>query len=232
MRIRHKLVAENQTSRMTSAGIARSLAAPGLADAALGREDDRMNRDSPATALLVIDAQESFRQRPDEWASTANPDAVGNISRLVDHSREVGDHVVWVTHSEPGSGGVFDPVNGFVRVISDLDPRGDEIAVTKTTVNAFTSTDLEEQLQRLGVGRVIVCGIRTEQCCETTARMASDLGFAVEFVTDATTTSAIEANDRLAAVSGDEIMRRTESILAARGFATVIRTADRVGISA
>ncbi len=191
-----------------------------------------MNSDSPATALLVIDAQESFRQRPDEWAATANPDAIANISRLVDHAREVGDQVVWVTHSEPGSGGVFDPAHGFVRVISDLDPQDDEIAVTKTTVNAFTSTDLEEQLRNLGVGRVIVCGIRTEQCCETTARMAADLGFAVEFVTDATTTSAIAANDGLAAVSGDEILRRTESILAARGFATVIRTADRVGISA
>lgn len=207
------------------------MAADGLAHAALDREDEGMNRDI-ATALLVIDAQESFRQRPDEWAATANPDAVDNISRLVDHAREIGDQVVWVTLSEPGSGGVFDPVNGFVRVISDLDPQGDEIAVTKTTVNAFTSTDLEEQLRQLGVGRVVVCGIRTEQCCETTARMASDLGFAVEFVTDATTTSAIEANDGLAAVSGDEIMRRTESILAAREFATVIRTSDRVGISA
>lgn len=217
---------------MTSAEIERLLTAPGLASGAPGREDERMNSDSPATALLVIDAQESFRQRPDEWAATANPDAIANISRLVDHAREVGDQVVWVTHSEPGSGGVFDPAHGFVRVISDLDPQDDEIAVTKTTVNAFTSTDLEEQLRNLGVGRVIVCGIRTEQCCETTARMAADLGFAVEFVTDATTTSAIAANDGLAAVSGDEILRRTESILAARGFATVIRTADRVGISA
>ena len=137
------------------------MAADGLAHAALDREDEGMNRDI-ATALLVIDAQELFRQRPDEWAATANPDAIDNISRLVDHAREIGDQVVWVTHSEPGSGGVFDPVNGFVRVISDLDPQGDEIAVTKTTVNAFTSTDLEEQLRQLGVGRVVVCGIRTE----------------------------------------------------------------------
>ncbi|WP_295103315.1 isochorismatase family protein, partial [uncultured Microbacterium sp.] len=91
---------------------------------------------------------------------------------------------------------------------------------------------LEDQLRRRGVGRVVVCGIRTEQCCETTARMAADLGFTVEFVTDATTTSAIEATDGLAAVSGDEIMQRTESILAARGFATIVRTADRVGVSA
>ncbi|WP_372985027.1 isochorismatase family protein [Microbacterium sp.] len=191
-----------------------------------------MSHDSPATALLVIDAQESFRQRPDEWAATANPGVIDNISQLVAYARRSGDSVVWVTHSEPGSGGVFDPANGFVRVVSDLDPQSDEIAVTKTTVNAFTSTDLEDQLRRRGVGRVVVCGIRTEQCCETTARMAADLGFMVEFVTDATTTSAIEATDGLAAVSGDEIMQRTESILAARGFATIVRTADRVGVSA
>lgn len=191
-----------------------------------------MSHDSPATALLVIDAQESFRQRPDEWAATANPGVIDNISQLVAYARRSRDAVVWVTHSEPGSRGVFDPANGFVRVVSDLDPQSDEIAVTKTTVNAFTSTDLEDQLRRRGVGRVVVCGIRTEQCCETTARMAADLGFMVEFVTDATTTSAIEATDGLAAVSGDEIMQRTESILAARGFATIVRTADRVGVSA
>ena len=124
-----------------------------------------MSHDSPTTALLVIDAQESFRQRPDEWAATANPGVIDNISQLVAYARRSGDAVVWVTHSEPGSGGVFDPANGFVRVVSDLDPQSDEIAVTKTTVNAFTSTDLEDQLRRRGVGRVVVCGIRTEQCC-------------------------------------------------------------------
>ncbi|WP_314425622.1 isochorismatase family protein [uncultured Microbacterium sp.] len=188
--------------------------------------------DAHTTALLVIDAQESFRQRADEWADTANPDAVDNIARLVDHARRVGHPVAWITHAEPGTGGVFDPALGFVRVFEELEPRADEIAVTKTTVNAFTSTDLERRLRDLGVSAVVVCGIRTEQCCETTARVASDLGFAVEFVTDATTTSAITANDGLAAVSGDEIMRRTESILAARGFATVVRTVDRVGVSA
>lgn len=209
----------------------REMTAHDLSRRASDSEDEQMH-DAHTTALLVIDAQESFRQRADEWADTANPDAVDNIARLVDHARRVGDPVAWVTHAEPGTGGVFDPALGFVRVFEELEPRADEIAVTKTTVNAFTSTDLERRLRDLGVSAVVVCGIRTEQCCETTARVASDLGFAVEFVTDATTTSAIAANDGLAAVSGDEIMRRTESILAARGFATVVRTVDRVGVSA
>lgn len=184
---------------------------------------------SSDTALLVVDAQESFRQRADDWAATANPAVLDNIALLVAHAREVGDAVVWITHSEPGAGGVFDPANGFVRVIEELEPRESEDALTKTTVNAFGSTDLEERLRRAGIRRVVICGIRTEQCCETTARVAADLGFEVEFVTDATTTSAIPAAGALAAVSGGDIMRRTESILSARGFATVTSTRERIG---
>ena len=184
---------------------------------------------SSDTALLVIDAQESFRQRPDDWAATANPAVLDNIALLVDHARTVGDPVVWITHSEPGTGGVFDPALGFVRVIGELAPAADEAAVTKTTINAFTSTDLQERLQGAGIRRVVICGIRTEQCCETTARVAADLGFEVEFVTDATTTSAIPSHGALAAVSGDDIMRRTESILSARGFATITDTKTRIG---
>ncbi|MCR2819909.1 isochorismatase family protein [Microbacterium sp. zg.Y1090] len=184
------------------------------------------------TALLVIDAQESFRQRPDDWAATANPQVFDNIALLVEHARAAGDAVVWVTHAEPGTGGVFDPDSGFVRVVAELDPRADEIHVTKTTVNAFTSTDLQAQLVARGVGTVVVCGIRTEQCCETTARVAGDLGFAVEFVTDATTTSPIAAGPGYAALSGEDLMRRTESVLGAREFAVITTTAHRVRAAA
>jgi len=183
------------------------------------------------TALLVIDAQESFRQRADEWASTANPRAIENIAALVRSARTAGALVVWVTHSEPGSGGVFDPANGFVRLLEEFEPAGDEIEVTKTSVNAFTSTELHEQLARHGVGRLAICGIRTEQCCETTARVANDLGYEVEFVTDATTTSSIPAGPGYAAVSGTELMRRTESILGARGFASIVTTDEWTAVS-
>ena len=184
---------------------------------------------SSDTALLVIDAQESFRHRADDWAATANPAVIDNIALLVAQAREAGGPVLWITHSEPGSGGVFDPASGFVRVIDDLDPRESEAALTKTTINAFASTDLHDRLQQAGVRRVVICGIRTEQCCETTARVAADLGYEVEFVTDATTTSDIPADGPLAAVSGEDIMRRTESILSARGFATITRTRTRIG---
>jgi nicotinamidase-related amidase len=180
------------------------------------------------TALLVIDVQESFRQRSADWQARTNPNVVEQVDRLVTAARAAGDLVVWVLHTEPGSGGVFDPVNGFVRPIEPLAPIDGEPVVRKTSINAFTTTNLHQLLTTNGIREVVICGIRTEQCCETTARVASDLGYDVRFVTDATSTSSIEADGGLAAVGGAEIVARTESVLAARGFATIVTTDEVV----
>lgn len=188
--------------------------------------------ESTLTALLVIDAQESFRQRAAEWAATANPHVLENIARLVEHARGEGSPIFWVTHAEPGTGGVFDPESGFVRVMEEFAPADADIQVRKTSINAFTTTNLHQELTLRGIRCLVICGIRTEQCCETTARVASDLGFHVDFVADATTTSGIAAADGYEAISGSELMRRTESILGGRGFATIVTTAQRVGVVA
>ncbi|GAA2450203.1 cysteine hydrolase family protein [Agromyces soli] len=183
------------------------------------------------TALLVIDVQESFRQRADDWAATANPRAVPNVVRLVERAREAGDLIVWVTHAEPGTGHVFDPALGFVRVMDELQPGADEPRVTKTSINAFTSTNLQQQLTVAGIRRLVVCGIRAEQCCETTARVASDLGYEVQFVIDATTTSPIRAGEGYQEISGEQLMARTASILGGRGFAEIVTTEQLAGVA-
>jgi nicotinamidase-related amidase len=74
------------------------------------------------------------------------------------------------------------------------------------------------------VTRVVVTGIKTEQCCETTARVACDLGYDVDFVTDATLTFPIPHPDRDGEWPADAVAARTEYVLRDR-FARV-RTAD------
>jgi nicotinamidase-related amidase len=143
------------------------------------------------TALIVIDVQESFRQSP-LWPTISHPGIVHDVNRLVRHAREAGDLVVWVLHAEPGGGGPFDPASGLVRYQDGLAaPRPGEPEVRKTSHNAFTTTNLGQILTEHGVRSVVICGIRTEQCCETTARLASDLGYEVTFVTEATATNPI-----------------------------------------
>jgi nicotinamidase-related amidase len=163
-------------------------------------------------ALIVIDVQESFRARP-LWSLISNPGIVGDVQRLVDHARAAGDLVVWVLHAEPGSGGVFDPDSGLVRYQDGLAPLPGEPELRKTSHNAFTTTNLQQILTEQGVREVAVCGIRTEQCCETTARLASDLGYGVTFVIDATATNPIPHRS-LVAELGDPDELTPEQILA------------------
>lgn len=193
-------------------------------------------------ALIVIDVQESFRQLPN-WAAVSNPDVVAQVGRLVEAARSKGDLVVWALHSQPGSGTAFDPARGHVRLIGGLVPADGEPVVTKTSRNVFTTTNLQQLLTERGIREVVVCGIRTEQCCETTARLASDFGFRVTFVTDATATHPIEhwnapAGRSLAQIladpltlSTDQIIARTEYVLAGR-FATIASVDELTGKAA
>ncbi|MEU1042460.1 cysteine hydrolase family protein [Streptomyces sp. NPDC005551] len=158
-------------------------------------------------ALIVVDVQESFRARP-SWEQFSNQKIAEPVNRLVALARAAGDRVVWVLHTEPGSGDVFDPDSGQVRLFAELDgPRPDEPVLHKTSHNAFTTTNLQQLLTEAEVGELWVCGIRTEQCVETTTRLGSDLGYRMVFVTDATATGAI--GDLGAA----EIIERTEAVL-------------------
>jgi nicotinamidase-related amidase len=189
------------------------------------------------SALVVIDVQESFRQRP-SWQAVSNPDIAERVNRLVEAARAQGDLVVWVLHSEPGSGTVFDPASGHVHLVEELVPRDGEPVITKTSINAFTTTNLQQVLTTLGIRDLVICGIQTEQCCETTTRVAADLGFDVSFVTEATATFPIAHRDAprgrsLAEILADpltlstaDIITRTEYALAGR-FAT-IRTIEEV----
>ena len=88
-------------------------------------------------------------------------------------------------------------------------------------------TTLEQWLRGRGIGELLITGIRTEQCCETTARHASDLGYSVRYVTDATLTFPMRTRAGRE-VSAAEIRERTELVLDGR-FAQIVSTAGALG---
>lgn len=191
------------------------------------------------TALIVIDVQESFRQRP-LWQAVNNPDITNRVNALVAAARADGDLVVWVLHSEPGTGGVFDQSSGHVHLMPELDYRDSEPLLVKTSINAFTTTNLAQLLTQHGVRALRVCGIRSEQCVETTTRVGFDLGYEMTYVVDATATFPIPHRDAPAdqtvaelladprTLSAEDVIARTEYALAGR-FATVATVAELTG---
>ena len=160
------------------------------------------------TALIVIDVQESFRQRP-FWSDADVPVFMERLQKLVDGAKAQNLPVVQVFHV--ADSGPFSVGSGFVRSLSPLSIAPDAV-FHKRKHSALVGTGLDIWLFQNGIRRVIISGIRTEQCCETTTRHASDIGHAVDFVSEATLTFAM-TDARGRTWSADEIKSRSELVL-------------------
>jgi nicotinamidase-related amidase len=176
------------------------------------------------SALLVIDAQDSFKSGP-RWERRSNPAFEENVGSLVEAFRRASLPRFFILHNDSDPG--FRPGDPEVRLMSFIDRQQDEPLLTKNTRNAFTSTDLQNRLEALGVTRLVVTGIQTEQCCETTTRVAADLGFDVDFVTEATLSFPIRNRETGEELSTEAIIQRTEFVLRDR-FARIARVDDLV----
>jgi nicotinamidase-related amidase len=171
---------------------------------------------SSSTALLVVDAQESFRHRP-YWQARDAQRYIDRQQALIDGAVARGIPVVQILHVEET--GVFSLESGYVKTMTPLVIQPDAI-FHKRSHSAIVGSGLDVWLTQRGIRRVIVSGIRTEQCCETTTRHASDIGFEVDYVTEATLT--FDMTDRHGRVwSAAEITERTELVLEGR-FARIV----------
>ena len=160
------------------------------------------------SALLVIDVQQSFLHRP-YFSDHDLPAFQNHLLALIGACQAAEIPVVTVLHLEPS--GAFAKASGWVKPMAFL-PTLPGPVFEKTVHNALLGSGLHEYLQRQGITHLIISGIRTEQCCETTARVASDLGYVVDFVTEATLTFAMQhPNGRI--YSAAEIKERTELVL-------------------
>jgi nicotinamidase-related amidase len=186
---------------------------------------DGVSAHVPKSVLLVIDVQDSFKGDAATWATRNNPSFESNLAKLIGAYRSADLPIVFVLHQNLRADSHFNPRSPFYRFMDFVAPRPDEVVLQKTTINAFASTDLARRLTQWQINRLTVTGIQTEQCCETTTRDASDRGYQVDFVTDATLTFAIPHWAGGPELSTDEVVRRTEYMLAGR-FANIVSTQE------
>jgi nicotinamidase-related amidase len=179
-------------------------------------------------ALILVDVQESFRRRP-YFRDEELPRFLRNVQSLINRcqSREIA--LVQVFHEEltGDASNPFSASSGCVRAMPELSLRAAAVFYKQVHSAMFARTDagvtLEAWLRERGIGELLITGIRTEQCCETTTRHASDLGFGVRYVSDATLTFPMQTRCGRE-VSAQEIREHTELVLDGR-FAQVVSTA-------
>jgi nicotinamidase-related amidase len=176
------------------------------------------------TALIVIDMQQGFLDP--SWGPTANhPGCEDNVERLIAHWTRSGEPIVVVRHDSASPASPLHPAspgNALVEAVEGVEPA---LSVSKTVNSAFYGEpDLEAWLRGAGIERIVLCGIQTNMCVETTARMGGNLGFDVVVPLDATRTFDLSGPDG-AVTPAAVLMSSTATNLHGGGFATVT-TAD------
>lgn len=175
-------------------------------------------------ALIVIDVQKGFSLH-DVKGERNNPACEENVEKLIAAFRSANQPIVFVKHNSksptsflfPGQEG-----NDFKDVITGTP----DLLVTKSVNSAFYGEpDLHLWLKESDIESIAICGIQTNMCCETTARMAGNLGLDTWFVLDATHTFAKTAiGNKISA----EDLAKTTAVNLSGEFAQIISTQEAI----
>ena len=177
----------------------------------------------PRAALIVVDVQRAFSDA-EFWGRRNNPSCESNIAALVEHWRATGRPMVFVRHDSENTASPLHPSNSGNAFAEFLTGEPD-LLVSKRVNSAFHgSPDLQQWLDEHRIEQIVVCGITTNHCCETTARVGGNLGYDVAFALDATYTFDRAAPDGTT-VDADLLAHITATNLHGE-FATVVTAAD------
>jgi nicotinamidase-related amidase len=181
----------------------------------------------PNAVLVVIDVQKGLDD-PD-CGRRDNPACEDNISALVDAWRRSGRPLVLVRHDDAQADSPLAPGrpgNAFKDVLlAALGGREPDLLVAKSVSSGFHGQpDLDAWLREHGLRQLVLCGIQTNRCCETTARMAGSLGYDMLFALDATHTFDDTGPDGTV-ISAEDFARTTAANLDP-SFGRVVSTAD------
>ncbi len=172
------------------------------------------------TALLVVDIQKTYLEskadaeedrRWQPFFQRMNHTVIPNTAELIEFSRQQGIEVMFariacqtengrdrsLSQKKPGFNYLLLPKDRYdSQIVPELAPVGDEITVLKTTDSALTGTNLRLTLQNMGIKRVIIAGIFTDQCISSTVRSLADESFEVLVVDDCCAAATDEIHQR------------------------------------
>ena len=182
-----------------------------------GRQHPYDTLDPRKAALVVIDMQNHF-MAPGFMAETpAAREVVPNVNRLAQALRDMGGHVVWIQNVTTGTRESWSTYHEFLQMpdraakryasMEDgaeghklwpgLEVRAEDTCMNKRRYSAFLqgSSDIERHLHARGIDTVIVVGVATQVCCESTARDACMLNFKTLMISDACATDSDEMHN-------------------------------------
>ena len=173
------------------------------------------------TALLVIDVQQGLCEG--EHAAFASQEVIGRINQVAEKARAAGALVVLVQH-ESSTGELMHGTRGW-QLAHGLHTAPSDLRIRKTTPDSFHRTVLTDTLTQHAVTDLVICGMHTEFCVDTTTRRALALGYPVVLVEDAHTT---EGSALLSAAQ--IIQHHNHTLTNIESFGPRVRTIPAAGV--
>ncbi|KPJ72259.1 hypothetical protein AMJ52_06925 [candidate division TA06 bacterium DG_78] len=153
------------------------------------------------SALLIIDMQRYFIDKTSSAYVSSSSALLVKIQQLIDVFNKRKQPIVFTRHIDTEDSMMrrwwrdnieeHDPMS---EIIDDFDTN-QGMVLAKHQYDAFFDTALDDYLRKKSIQQVVICGVLTNLCCETTARSAFMRGFEVYFVTDGTATYKQEMHD-------------------------------------
>lgn len=136
-------------------------------------------------ALLIVDVQNGMFQQGD----TVHEGEIllQNLSELISQARSVETLILYVQHNA-SAGETLKHGTRDWEIHSKITPAEQDVIIQKTTPDSFYRTSLNEELKKRGIEHLIITGIQTEVCIDTTCRRAFSMGYKVTLVSDAHST--------------------------------------------
>jgi nicotinamidase-related amidase len=187
-----------------------------------------MRRIQENAALIIVDVQKSFNDP--SWGRRNNPDAEENIVQILDKWRATSRPVFHIQHvSKSTESSLFHFTKETHEFKDMVQPLAGESIIQKTVNSSFIGTDLESRLRDNGINTVVIVGLTTNHCVETTTRMAGNLGFDTYLVSDATATFDRIGPDGI--IYPAEDIHQMTMVNLNEEFATIINTSLLMGLS-
>lgn len=139
-------------------------------------------------ALVIIDVQKDYF----EGGRNELVNAVGaaeNIKKLIKEFRKRKEPIIYIQHinTKPDAAFMVDGTDG-IEISELILPQSTDLVIEKHYPNSFLQTSLENNLKDLKIQEIVVCGMMTHMCVDTTVRAAKGLGYGVTLVEDACAT--------------------------------------------
>lgn len=169
-------------------------------------------------ALIIIDVQNDYF--PGGTCELWNVyEAENKIKMLIEESRTLGRPIIYIQHINPPDETFFLEGTYGCEISERIKPLPEDKIIVKYYPNSFLETELDSYLKEKCIKKLIVCGMMTHMCVDTTVRAAMDYGYEVDLAADACATMDLEISGEIIPA---QVVQKTFIASLAGVFANII----------